>query len=69
MMNDGALPGIYVHVPFCRTKCPYCDFYSVTSPDLVRAWLDAVGKEVSHYRELFPRVDSVYIGGGTPSPA
>lgn len=66
-MNDGSLPGVYVHVPFCRSKCPYCDFYSVTSLEMATAWLDAVGTEARHYRDLFARVDSVYIGGGTPS--
>ena len=67
MMNEGDFPGIYIHFPFCRTKCPYCDFYSITSPDLTEAWLKAVAKEIPHYRDLFHRVDSVYLGGGTPS--
>jgi len=61
------LPGLYVHVPFCRTKCPYCDFYSVTTPGLVEAWLQAARKEAHLYRESFPAFDTLYLGGGTPS--
>ncbi|MBW1857645.1 MAG: radical SAM protein [Deltaproteobacteria bacterium] len=60
-------PGLYVHVPFCRTKCPYCDFYSVTSLSLVPAWLDALQREALIYRDRFESFDSLYLGGGTPT--
>jgi oxygen-independent coproporphyrinogen-3 oxidase len=67
-MNRSEGPGLYVHVPFCRTKCPYCDFYSETSaPVTVAAWLDAVRKEAELYRGRFEAFDTVYLGGGTPS--
>jgi oxygen-independent coproporphyrinogen-3 oxidase len=67
-MNRIAWPGLYIHVPFCRTKCPYCDFYSETSASVtVEAWLDAVRKEAELYRDRFDAFDSVYLGGGTPS--
>ena len=63
--------GIYVHVPFCRSKCQYCDFYSLTAKDdkLMEGYLNAV---VTHIREAGPqapgyRVDTIYFGGGTPS--
>ncbi|HPX11368.1 MAG TPA: radical SAM protein, partial [Syntrophales bacterium] len=62
-------PGLYVHVPFCLTKCPYCHFYS-RSPfgrEDVNRWLDALSLEAALYRDLFPPFDTVYIGGGTPS--
>ncbi len=42
-------PGLYVHVPFCQTKCPYCDFYSITSPELVSVYLSALEKEAQIY--------------------
>ena len=63
--------GIYIHVPFCRSKCAYCDFYSLTDKDdrLMDSYLDAI---CSHIRESGPlapdhRVDTIYFGGGTPS--
>ena len=63
--------GIYIHVPFCRSKCQYCDFYSVTEKDdrLMESFLDAI---CDHIRETGPqapghRVDTIYFGGGTPS--
>lgn len=62
-------PGLYVHVPFCLTKCPYCHFHS-RSPfgrEDVKRWLDALSLEAAFYRDLFPPFDTVYIGGGTPS--
>jgi putative oxygen-independent coproporphyrinogen III oxidase len=44
-----AAPGLYIHVPFCASKCPYCDFYSITSADLIPAYLSALGKEAQIY--------------------
>ncbi|MCX5892002.1 MAG: radical SAM family heme chaperone HemW [Deltaproteobacteria bacterium] len=60
-------PGLYVHVPFCQSKCPYCDFYSITSPDLISAYLEALENEASLYKDSFASFDSLYLGGGTPS--
>ncbi len=65
--NFPPAPGLYVHVPFCRGKCPYCDFYSVTGLSLLPAWRQAVEQEISLYRGTFPAFDSLYFGGGTPS--
>jgi oxygen-independent coproporphyrinogen-3 oxidase len=59
--------GLYVHVPFCRTKCIYCDFYSVTRPGEEDAWLTSLGQEIALYEDRFSRIDSLYIGGGTPT--
>jgi putative oxygen-independent coproporphyrinogen III oxidase len=59
--------GLYVHVPFCRSKCPYCHFYSTTSLGLIPDWLGAVKKEALLYQGLFSSFDTVYFGGGTPS--
>ena len=63
--------GIYVHVPFCRSKCHYCDFYSVTDMDttLHDGYLDAVCDHIRETGPLAPgyRVDTIYFGGGTPS--
>jgi len=66
-MNNEALAGLYLHIPFCRSKCLYCDFYSVASTAAIPVWLDAVQREVPIYRESFPKFDSLYLGGGTPT--
>ena len=60
-------PGLYVHVPFCRSKCPYCGFYSIASPTLIPRWLNAFKKEISHCKGHFKEFDSLYLGGGTPT--
>ena len=63
--------GIYVHVPFCRSKCQYCDFYSVTTKEtrVLDGYVDAVCRHIREAGELAPGylVDTVYFGGGTPS--
>lgn len=59
--------GLYIHVPFCRAKCPYCDFYSLASGAFVSDWLQAVGLEISAWKDRFRLFDTLYLGGGTPS--
>ena len=63
--------GIYIHVPFCRSKCQYCDFYSLTTKEdsLLDGYLDAVCSHIKEAGALAPNylVDTVYFGGGTPS--
>ena len=63
--------GIYIHVPFCRSKCQYCDFYSLTDKEdsLLDGYLDAVCSHIKEAGALAPEylVDTVYFGGGTPS--
>ena len=60
-------PGLYIHVPFCLSKCPYCTFYSVTDTRRKAQYLKAAAREMSLYQDLFPAVDTIYVGGGTPS--
>ncbi len=56
--------GLYIHVPFCLSKCPYCDFYSVRySREEAERYADALIRNIKHYEREF---DSVYFGGGTP---
>ncbi len=62
--------GIYIHIPFCRSKCDYCDFYSLAGRDdrmdqYQKALLSHI-KETAPLAQDFP-VDTIYIGGGTPS--
>jgi oxygen-independent coproporphyrinogen III oxidase len=59
---------MYIHVPFCRSKCPYCGFYSLASVSLIPRWLQALQKEIDIYCGTFyPPFDSLYFGGGTPT--
>jgi putative oxygen-independent coproporphyrinogen III oxidase len=62
--------GIYVHWPFCVSKCPYCDFNSHVRESVDhQAWARALTAEIRHYAAMTPgrTVDSVFFGGGTPS--
>ena len=66
-MNLEKTPGLYIHIPFCLSKCPYCDFYSSTSISAVPDFLNGLSKEMEMVRNRFDPFDTVYIGGGTPS--
>jgi oxygen-independent coproporphyrinogen-3 oxidase len=66
-MSPQPHPGLYIHVPFCRTKCPYCDFYSCTDMQQVKDFIRLLEKELLYYCKSFPAVDTVYLGGGTPT--
>lgn len=60
--------GIYIHVPFCRSKCPYCDFYSLTDDTGTESYVGAVCRELGLWgKKIDKPVDTVYFGGGTPS--
>jgi len=59
--------GLYIHIPFCAGKCPYCDFYSVPYDSrLSFAYADAVTRNIGYYNQ---RYNTIYFGGGTPSVA
>ena len=62
--------GVYIHWPFCRSKCPYCDFFSRVKKDVDQAAIvDGYLADLEYYRGLNDgyTVDSVFFGGGTPS--
>src|SRR5580700_4733479 len=74
--------GIYVQVPFCQTKCTYCNFHTgVAARSLYRPYAQAVAREISEHAALYSAagldhaavaaqrsfVDTIYLGGGTPS--
>ena len=69
------MKGLYIHIPFCKSKCPYCDFYSCLSRNAdLKAYADAVCDEIKTLRrsEAFTKgkdlsFNTVYFGGGTPS--
>ena len=58
------MAGLYIHIPFCKSRCIYCGFYSTTRMELRQRYVDALCREMS----LRPATaDTIYIGGGTPS--
>ncbi len=66
-MNKKEL-GIYIHVPFCKSKCYYCDFVSFPNKiNAVKAYINALKKEIKQFDVSNYNVTTIYIGGGTPS--
>src|SRR5437762_10479293 len=64
------IDAIYIHVPFCATKCHYCDFYSLAGHmDRAEAYLAALEREIFTHTAFFgrPRPHTIFIGGGTPT--
>lgn len=62
------MSGIYIHIPFCTSRCIYCGFYSTTGLDLLQNdYIDAVTKEISMRCDVSEDIRTIYIGGGTPS--
>ena len=63
------MAGIYLHIPFCKTRCIYCDFYSTTRNDLRQRYVRALCRELVLRRDYLrgATVETVYFGGGTPS--
>lgn len=69
-LNSGKKSGVYIHVPFCHSKCLYCDFYSggIKNKGLMDSYVDALCCEMTERKsEINDLPDSLYIGGGTPS--
>lgn len=57
--------GLYIHIPFCNGKCPYCDFYSVIpDSETVKAYVEMLCEKIDEANRIY---DTVYFGGGTPS--
>ena len=63
------MAGIYVHIPFCKKLCFYCDFYHIISKDDNSEFVSALLKEASLRRDYLESetVSTIYFGGGTPS--
>ncbi len=66
-----AAPGLYMHIPFCRYVCPYCDFNVYAGQgELIPAYVDALAAELALYADAYPNTRdaaTIFIGGGTPS--
>lgn len=63
------MAGIYIHIPFCKSKCSYCDFYSVANKQRIPDFVDALLLEFEKKKSIFDgkKVETIYFGGGTPS--
>lgn len=60
--------GVYIHIPYCNSKCPYCDFYSLADKSRSSEYVNAINVKVKNFtKEIFCKADTLYIGGGTPS--
>lgn len=63
------MAGIYIHIPFCNTKCIYCDFYSITDHSKKNEIIDSIIKEISFRAPKLKdkKFETIFFGGGTPS--
>ncbi|HDT15554.1 MAG TPA: oxygen-independent coproporphyrinogen III oxidase, partial [Firmicutes bacterium] len=63
------MKGLYVHIPYCASKCPYCDFVSFDDqPYHIDDYLEAAAGELRYYNENFnTEFETLFIGGGTPT--
>lgn len=63
------MAGIYIHIPFCKTRCSYCDFYSTTRNELKEKFVETLCRELEARRDYLSgeAVETIYFGGGTPS--
>lgn len=61
------MSGLYIHIPFCASRCTYCGFYSTVQADRQDAYVDALCKEMDMRRLPEGHLSTVYLGGGTPS--
>ena len=63
------MAGIYLHIPFCKTRCIYCDFYSTTRSEMADRYVSALCRELELRKSYLDNepVETIYFGGGTPS--
>jgi oxygen-independent coproporphyrinogen-3 oxidase len=63
------MANIYVHIPFCKSKCSYCDFYSIANNNLIDNYISALCKEIEVRKNSIKDefIETIYFGGGTPS--
>ena len=63
------MAGLYIHIPFCRNACNYCDFHFSISLSQLSPMMNAIQKEISLRKEFLggEPLETIYLGGGTPS--
>ena len=69
MTSFDTIPSLYIHIPYCGSKCSYCDFFSLPSAGVPDQYVDALVAQLCSFRDagLLGRLETVYFGGGTPS--
>ena len=67
--NNSGSAGIYLHIPFCKTRCTYCDFYTLTNESQIDKFVEAICAEAALRKDEIQEevVQTIYFGGGTPS--
>jgi len=62
------MAGIYIHIPFCKQKCTYCDFhFSTTFESYREKMLESIQSEIISRKDELSNIQTIYFGGGTPS--
>jgi len=63
------MAGIYIHIPFCKQRCTYCDFYTEVAPQFIPPIIDSMIKEIDIRKDYLQNsiINTIYFGGGTPS--
>jgi len=63
------MAGIYIHIPFCKQRCTYCDFYTEVAPQFIPKFIDTLINEIALRQEYLQNevINTIYFGGGTPS--
>ena len=63
------MAGIYIHIPFCKRRCIYCDFFSTTQSEKKSAYVRALCRELEMRQDYVggEEIETIYLGGGTPS--
>ena len=63
------MAGIYIHIPFCKQRCTYCDFYTEVAPQFIPVLIDSIIRELNIRKDYLgnSQVSTIYFGGGTPS--
>lgn len=64
---DKIRQGLYIHIPFCKSKCSYCDFYRIVDLSYLESYVDSVIKEMYITKNIINHLNTIYLGGGTPS--
>ena len=63
------MAGIYIHIPFCKQRCTYCDFYTEVAPQFIPVLIDSIVRELNIRKDYLQNspINTIYFGGGTPS--